>query len=118
MGALRGAREAPSGSGGSEWKRCGAFEHDAAGRRLRYLGQPLALTRYEYGLLSTLLARPGAIFSRAQLMDAVWVDGLDSADRTVDAHVKTIRAKLHAVRADADPLRTHRGIGYSLEAGS
>ncbi|HTA65365.1 MAG TPA: two-component system response regulator CreB [Xanthomonadaceae bacterium] len=97
-----------------EWKRCGAFEHDAAGRRIRYAGQILSLTRYEYGVLCTLLARPGAIFSRAQLMDAVWTDAVDSADRTVDAHIKTLRAKLHAVRADADPLCTHRGVGYSV----
>ncbi len=101
----------------AEWKRNGAFEHDASGRRIRYGGHALPLTRYEYGVLRTLLARPGAIFSRAQLMDAVWEDAAESADRTVDAHVKTLRAKLHAIRADADPLRTHRGIGYSLEAG-
>lgn len=99
----------------SEWKHCGAFEHDIAGHRIRYGGQALALTRYEYGVLRTLLARPGAIFTRAQLMDAVWSDVADSVDRTVDAHVKTLRAKLHAIRADADPLCTHRGIGYSLE---
>ncbi|HEY2345905.1 MAG TPA: two-component system response regulator CreB [Xanthomonadaceae bacterium] len=96
------------------WKRRGAFEHDAAGRRIRYHGQALALTRYEYGLLSVLLAHPGAIFSRAQLMDAVWSGDSDSADRTVDAHVKTLRAKLHAIHPDADPLKTHRGVGYSI----
>ncbi len=101
-------------------RRVGAFEHDAAGRRIRYHDQPMELTRYEYGLLATLLARPGAIFTRAQLMDAVWRDAEDSADRTVDAHVKTVRAKLRAVRVgdahgDAGPLRTHRGVGYSVE---
>ena len=101
--------------GVEEWKRCGALEHDAAGHRIRYAGQSLALTRYEYGLLRTLLARPGAIFSRAQLMDAVWADATDSVDRTVDAHIKTLRAKLHGIVPDADPLRTHRGVGYSLE---
>jgi two-component system catabolic regulation response regulator CreB len=107
-------REKEIGDAG-EWKRCGAFEHDAVGHRIRYADQSLALTRYEYGLLRVLLARPGAIFSRAQLMDAVWTDATDSADRTVDAHVKTLRAKLHAIVPDADPLRTHRGVGYSLE---
>lgn len=101
--------------GSGEWRCNGAFEHDAAGHRIRYAGQVLALTRYEYGLLRALLARPGAIFSRTQLMDAVWSDAADSADRTVDAHIKTLRAKLHAVIPDADSLRTHRGIGYSLE---
>jgi two-component system catabolic regulation response regulator CreB len=99
------------------WKKTGAFEHDASGHRIRYHGQLLALTRYEYGLLATLLSRPQAIHTRAQLMDAVWRDAPDSADRTVDAHVKTLRAKLRAVRGDADPLRTHRGVGYALEVG-
>jgi two-component system catabolic regulation response regulator CreB len=97
------------------WKRIGAFEHDAAGHRIRYHAQALALTRYEYGLLASLLARPGAIHTRAQLMDAVWSDAGDSADRTVDAHVKTLRAKLRAIAPNDDPPRTHRGVGYALE---
>ena len=90
------------------------FEHDADGHRIRYRGRWLDLTRYEYGLLAALLQRPGAVLSRAQLMDRVWGDALDSGDRTVDTHIKTLRAKLHAVDAGADPIRTHRGLGYSL----
>ncbi len=97
------------------WAAIGDFAHDRAGRRVRYAGQRLELTRYEYGLLRALLARPGAILSRAQLMDDIWRDAPDSADRTVDTHVKTLRAKLRAVRPDADPIRTHRGLGYSLD---
>lgn len=93
----------------------GAFEHDIEGRRIRYHGQMLDLTRYEYGLLAALLARPGAVLTRAQLMDRVWGDALDSGDRTVDTHVKTVRGKLRVVAPDRDPLRTHRGIGYSLD---
>ena len=92
------------------------FEHDMEGKRIRYLGQALDLTRYEYGLLAALLQRPGAVLSRAQLMDRVWGEALDSGDRTVDTHVKTLRAKLHEVDAVADPIRTHRGLGYSLDA--
>ena len=92
------------------------FEHDLEGKRIRYLGQALDLTRYEYGLLAALLQRPGAVLSRAQLMDRVWGEALDSGDRTVDTHVKTLRAKLHEVDAAADPIRTHRGLGYSLDA--
>ena len=90
------------------------FEHDAAGQRARYGGHWLALTRYEYLLLAALLARPGAIRSRDQLMDAVWRDAPDTVDRTVDTHVKTLRAKLRAIAPDADPIQTHRGMGYSL----
>ena len=93
----------------------GAFSHDADGRRVRYRGQALDLTRYEYGLLAALLARPGAVLSRAQLMDRVWGDALESGDRTVDTHIKTLRAKLREVAPDADPIRTHRGLGYSLD---
>lgn len=94
-----------------------AFEHDPEGRRIRWQGQLLDLTRYEYGLLAALLARPGAVLSRAQLMDRVWGGAPDSSDRTIDTHVKTLRAKLHAIHADADPIRTHRGLGYSVEPG-
>lgn len=91
------------------------FEHDADGHRIRYRGQALDLTRYEYGLLAQLLQRPGAVLSRAQLMDRVWGDALESGDRTVDTHIKTLRAKLRAAGANAaDPIRTHRGLGYSL----
>jgi two-component system catabolic regulation response regulator CreB len=103
--------------GGGSVARVAGFEHDAGGRRVRYPGRLLELTRYEYGLLATLLARPGAVFTRAQLMDRVWGDALETGDRTIDTHVKTLRAKLHAVSPDADPIRTHRGLGYSLDPG-
>ena len=95
----------------------GDFSHDANGQRIRFRGQWLALTRYEYLLLAALLARPGAILSRDRLMDEVWGDAPDTVDRTVDTHVKTLRAKLRQAAPDADPIRTHRGLGYSLETG-
>ncbi len=94
------------------------FVHDAEGKRITYRRQLLDLTRYEYGLLAALLQRPGAVLSRTQLMDRVWGDAMDSSDRTVDTHIKTLRAKLREVAPDADPIRTHRGLGYSLEAGT
>lgn len=106
----------------SAWRAHGAFAIDREGRRIRYRERALDLTRYEYGLLEALLQRPGAVLSRAQLMDRVWADALDSGDRTVDTHVKTVRGKLRAVdeaagHADADSIRTHRGLGYSVETG-
>ena len=109
--ALRRAAPAPAATAAGG----GTFEHDIEGRRIRYHGRTLDLTRYEYGLLAALLARPGAVLTRAQLMDRVWGDALDSGDRTVDTHIKTVRGKLRAVVPDRDPLRTHRGIGYSLD---
>lgn len=105
-------------AGGDGFRSAAGFEHDTDGHRIRYHGRLLDLTRYEYGLLAQLLQRPGAVLSRAQLMDRVWGDTLDSGDRTVDTHIKTLRAKLRAVDADApDPIRTHRGLGYSLVVG-
>ncbi len=89
------------------------FKHDPQGQRIEYMGQALNLTRYEYLLLATLLSRPGAVFSRAKLMQDIWVDALETADRTVDTHVKTLRAKLRAIN-EADVLQTHRGMGYSI----
>jgi len=93
----------------------GGLVHDAQGRRFRYRGQPLDLTRYEYGLLAALAQRPGAVLSRGQLMDRVWGDALESGDRTVDTHIKTLRAKLRDAAPGDEPIRTHRGLGYSLE---
>ena len=101
--------------GGESSSAVSRFEHDAEGKRVRYCGQLLDLTRYEYGLLAALLQRPGAVLSRAQLMDRVWGEALDSSDRTVDTHIKTLRAKLHGIDDVADPIRTHRGLGYSLD---
>ena len=81
---------------------------------IRFQGVALALTRNEYRLLKTLVARPGRVFSRDELMTAAWDDPGASLDRTVDAHIKTLRAKLREVAPDADPIQTHRGLGYSL----
>jgi two-component system catabolic regulation response regulator CreB len=91
-----------------------AFELRALEARILFRGQPLDLTRYEYLLLKTLLDHPSHVLSRSQLMDRVWTDAPDTLERTVDAHVKSLRAKLRLIDADADPILTHRGMGYSL----
>lgn len=83
--------------------------------RICFLGQPLTLTRYEYLLLKTLMLAPGRVYSRQQLMDLVWQDAEESLDRTVDTHIKTLRAKLRERDPDANLILTHRGLGYSLE---
>jgi two-component system catabolic regulation response regulator CreB len=90
------------------------FEVDEPGRRIRYCGQALDLTRYEFLLLRALLAHPERVFTRPQLMEQVWAGAEESADRTVDTHIKTLRTKLRAVAPDQDPIQTHRGQGYSL----
>ena len=90
------------------------FALDELRCRIAYRGHALDLTRIEYRLLKTFLAQPGRVFTREQLLQAAWDEPEASLDRTVDAHVKTLRAKLRAITPDDDPLVTHRGLGYSL----
>jgi len=92
----------------------GLWQHDEARCRILYRGQALDLTRNEYRLLAALLAAPGRVFSREQLMTAAWDDPGAALDRTVDAHVKLLRAKLRDAAPESDPIVTHRGLGYSL----
>ena len=87
---------------------------DDGRRQVRFYGRLLELSRYEYGLLKTLASRPGHVFSRDTLLERVWDDPSESLDRTVDAHVKTLRAKMKLVAPQLDPIRTHRGTGYAL----
>lgn len=108
-------RSAPAVPPSIGWRAVGAFERDDAGQRFRFAGQELLLTRYETLLLAALLARPGAILSRERLMTDVWQDALETVDRTVDTHIKTLRAKLRAVDASRDPIQTHRNLGYSIK---
>ena len=90
------------------------FALDEERRQIRYYGRALDLSRYEYGILRLLVLRPGRVFTREELLDKVWDGGSDSFDRTVDAHIKTLRAKLKAVAPNVDPIRTSRGAGYAL----
>jgi len=87
---------------------------DPDGMRASYKGVWLNLTRRELGLLTVLLKTPGRIWSRDALLDAVWGQSADSADRTVDTHIKTLRAKLRDAGCDAELIGTHRGLGYGV----
>lgn len=89
---------------------------DEAAQRITCGGEFLPLTRYEFQLLATLLRRPERIFSRVELMDLVWGGALDTSDRTVDAHVKLLRAKLRARGVQAELIQTHRNMGYSIRS--
>jgi two-component system catabolic regulation response regulator CreB len=84
-------------------------------KKITYRGKPLNLSRYEYEILKTLIHRPGQVFTRELIMEMVWEDPAASMDRTVDAHIKNIRAKLKAIDPEHDPIVTHRGVGYSLD---
>ncbi|MEW6745367.1 MAG: two-component system response regulator CreB [Planctomycetota bacterium] len=91
------------------------FAVDAERFEIRYRDTKLELSRCEYRLLSLLIAHPGRVYSREQLMERAWDDPSASPSRTVDAHVKLLRAKLRAIDPADDPIKTHRGFGYSLK---
>ena len=92
-----------------------AFCDDRSGQRILLHNQPLPLTRREYRLLSCLLAGAGRIHARDALLSAAWGDESDSQDRTVDTHIKTLRAKLREADPATDYIVTHPGMGYCLE---
>ena len=91
----------------------GGFVLDEAGQRVLHQGQSLPLTRLEFELMRELMRGQGRILSREQLFERIWGLASEAADRTVDTHIKTLRAKLRQVQAQADPIRTHRGQGYA-----
>ena len=90
------------------------FRVDEDAQRITFDGSLLALTRREFLLLKTLLARPERVCSRERLLYTAWGAEAESGDRTVDTHIKTLRAKLKVIRPELDPIETHRGLGYSI----
>ncbi|MBL8514595.1 MAG: winged helix-turn-helix domain-containing protein, partial [Betaproteobacteria bacterium] len=79
------------------------------------LGEAVTLTPVEFRLLSTLAARPGQVFSRNQLMDALYLDHRVVSDRTVDSHVKNLRKKIVEAGGGEEWLRSIYGVGYKIE---
>ena len=82
-----------------------------------YLTKPFS-PRELVARVRALLRAPGRIRSREARLDEVWGADGDATDRTVDTHVKTLHAKLRAVRPELEPIATHRGMGYSLDPSS
>ncbi|HRG15099.1 MAG TPA: response regulator [Pseudomonadota bacterium] len=76
----------------------------------------VALTQVEFRLLAKLHERPGHVLSRAQLLDAAYVDHRVVSDRTVDSHIKNLRRKLADAAPDVDPISSVYGVGYRYEA--
>jgi two-component system catabolic regulation response regulator CreB len=91
-----------------------ALSIDQQRKVVRYFGERLTLSRYEFRLLEILASAPGRVYSRSQLMEAAWEEPEASMERTVDAHIKSLRSKLRQVRPEIDAIQTHRGFGYSL----
>ncbi|WXL26327.1 two-component system response regulator CreB [Ectopseudomonas mendocina] len=89
------------------------FQVDELRVQIHYRQQLLGLTRHEFRLLQQLLAQPERVFTREQLLDALGVASDAGYERTIDSHIKSLRAKLRQINEQAEPIQTHRGLGYS-----
>jgi len=102
----RGGERAPDGGG---------LRLDEAGYRATIGGADLNLTAVEFQLLKVLTDHPGRIYTREQLMDAMYRDERVVSDRTVDSHIKKIRRKISAVLPDREVVHSVYGLGYKYE---
>ena len=93
----------------------GALVLDESGYKATIGGKDLGLTAVEFELLKVLAAHPGRIYTREQLMDAMYRDQRVVSDRTVDSHVKKIRRKVAAVLPDREVVHSVYGLGYKYE---
>jgi len=92
----------------------GPLALDSEGFVVTYDGRRLNLTRGEFKLLECLVRHPARVFSRDHLVDRIYDGEHVVTDRSIDAYVKRLRRKFHAVRSDADPIETVHGLGYKL----
>lgn len=94
--------------------KAGRLELDRSSCEARLDGIALTLTATEFRLLEFLMTRPGVVFSREQLLDAVWGHDRAVTDRTVDVYILRLRQKVEADPANPLLIRSVRGFGYSF----
>ena len=91
----------------------GRLAIDPDARTASMLDTPVALTALEFSILRTLLARPGFVFTRELILDAAYAGNIHVADRTIDSHVRNIRAKMAAAGCES-AIETVHGVGFRL----
>jgi DNA-binding response OmpR family regulator len=94
--------------------KAGKLELDRSSCRVRLDNQLLSLTATEFRLLEYLMSRPGVVFSREQLLDAVWGHDRAVTDRTVDVYILRLRQKIEVEQGSSALIRSVRGFGYSF----
>ena len=91
----------------------GVLSLDAEGRRVFVADRPVALTGLEFAILRTLMSRPNRVFERGEILDAAWEGTIHVSDRTIDSHVRNIRAKLLEAGCAA-AIETVHAVGFRL----
>jgi two-component system, OmpR family, response regulator len=111
---LRRARNTPApATTAAREMRQGGLTIDPDGRAASFLATPVSLTALEFAILRTLLARPGFVFTRELILDAAYAGNIHVADRTIDSHVRNIRAKMSAAGCET-VIETVHGVGFKL----
>ena len=107
-------RAAQSHAQAAQVLRNGSLEIEPAKRRVRHGGVALEFTALEFDLLHHFARHPGHVFSRAQLLDAVWGYSHDGYEHTVTTHINRLRNKLEADPVHPQIILTVRGAGYKM----
>jgi two-component system OmpR family response regulator len=111
---LRRARNTPSPTPAvTKAMNHGALTIDPDAHTATFLGTPVSFTALEFDILRTLLARPGVVFTRELILDAAYAGNIHVADRTIDSHVRNIRAKMAVAGCDS-VIETVHGVGFKL----
>jgi two-component system OmpR family response regulator len=109
---LRRTRKTPPPSE-SKTLMHGKLTIDIDSRAANFEDRPVTLTALEFSILRTLLARPGFVFTRELILDAAYAGNIHVADRTIDSHIRNIRAKMAAAGSDS-VIETVHGVGFKL----
>jgi DNA-binding response OmpR family regulator len=107
-------RAQPKPAGGAPASQVAGLHLDVTRREVAWRGQPFAVTTIQFELLHTLMANPGRVFSREELLNQVWGYDYYGDTRAVDSAIKRLRARLRQVAVGADLLITVRDVGYKL----
>jgi len=108
---LRRARPAPAPA--AKTLSHGELTIDLDAHAARFGGSPVTLTALEFAILRTLMARPGLVFTRELILDAAYAGNIHVADRTIDSHIRNIRAKMAAAGCET-AIETVHGVGFKL----
>jgi DNA-binding response OmpR family regulator len=109
-------RRTSSAAPATDMLRAGALTLDVGGHQATLDGRPLDLTPTEFDLLAVLIQNPGRAFTRLELLDRVQGDAYEGYERTIDAHIKNLRAKLGDDPRHSRCIQTVFGVGYKLGA--
>jgi DNA-binding response OmpR family regulator len=108
-------RRGAPGAGGPPPKQAGPLAIDTTSHRVTLHGEPISLTATEYKLLEFFFSGPGRVYSREQLLRAIWGDSTHVTPRNVDVHIRRLRERIEEEPENPKWIQTVRGFGYRFD---